>query len=542
FGPMTGPVATVNNPYSSPTDYTASKACAVSFVAGFNMASVYVNQSHRRAWHDTSGGWGSSGGGPRHPEYSYTSPTCFADGMTMTSNCLNSNPADTGYMSAYSSSFKPYQIEPTAAGIGWSWGGGGGGTGANFWDNGCDLQNFGVYINNVRRERFHTYWADELPSPDVTIEMTVKPEVDLWNWATRSKQHTVSGGWGSPYTIYPCSRQFLFEWGTGATTSNYAMNYRAACYVQLSRVYLEMYSAQEAKFYVMYVDHQWKPHTWHHVEVSWVAAYNALVGGTSVQVPHNAMLFADGVPCSGILSGDPLGPDVNTKLGMPVYPCKAMVLPFMVHPTSPNNDVGTGPRLDIGSCLANDGSFGMSQPRFHGLIDNIVMHHWRSHDAAFTPRNRYHSVSYYDGSTYKSGTGYKLEKAGVYKKRLTYLETECSTKDVTVGTLTCTHYHPFHVHLYGHDGSAPTTSFGHITPALRMKSGGSYVDAYYYDGCAGLPIKSKITPGSELYYMGWFEIASLVPVTMSPILCDITLTYFTEPVTYFRLSSAEAKK
>jgi hypothetical protein len=29
---------------------------------------------------------------------------------------------------------------------------------------------------------------------------------------------------------------------------------------------------------------------------------------------------------------------------------------------------------------------------------------------------------------------------------------------------------------------------------------------------------------------------------MSPILCDIRITYFEEPVTFYRLSSSEAKK
>jgi hypothetical protein len=309
-----------------------------------------------------------------------------------------------------------------------------------------------------------------------------------------------------------------------------------------------MYHHATSSFYVLWHDHTWKAHTWHHVEFSWVSGHHILEadGTTKLYVPPNAMMWVDGsTNTSGTSSMAWTGgaaQDVNTSLSYPVYGGAALVLVENVVPTSPNNDIGSGPRLDIGGILANDGSFGMSSPRWHGIIDNIVMHHWRSHTTSFTPRNRYHSMTYYDGTTWKTGQGYKSERAGVYKKRLTYLEGVAATKDVTIGTVGCSHYHPFHVHLYGHDGSAPTTSFGHITPSLRIKTGGSYVDSYYYDGCVGVPVKTQIAAGSQLYYLGWFEIAALVPVTMSPILCDIRITYFEEPQTLYRLSSSEAKK
>jgi hypothetical protein len=299
----------------------------------------------------------------------------------------------------------------------------------------------------------------------------------------------------------------------------------------------------------MYADHQWKPHTWHHVETTWTGSYNVtLADGSVITIPPNAMLFVDGQSAGSGGSDDHIvsssygigSRDVSQVLGT-VYPAQAMRLPENVSAAFANYDYGQGPRFDVGSTLANDGSFGMSQPRWMGIIDNIVMHHWRSHTATFTPRNRYHSSTYYDGASFSSGKGYSGEKAGVYKKRLTFLEAEAKVKNVTIGTVGCTHYHPFHVHLYGHDGAAPTTAFGHITPAIRLK-GSSTKDFYYYDGCVGVPVKEKVGPTDEVYYMGWFEVASLVPVTMSPILCDINITYFSEPVTFFRLSSSEAKK
>ncbi|MCE9582143.1 MAG: hypothetical protein K8T20_06595 [Planctomycetes bacterium] len=502
------------------------KKCGISFVAGFNLASLYPNQSHRYAWHDAGGS-----GAPRHPEYAYSSPHCFADGLNMSASPLNSSPQDTGYVSSWSSPMEPYQVRP-------------GSTGAYFWDNGCDLQNQGIYLNETRRNRFHTYWADEVPSPQCTIEMAVKPEIDLWTWVRKSKPHVVSS-WSGTFTIMACKRQFLFDWGVGGTRG---MNYTVRAYAELTRLCLEFYHHPTGRFYVMWMDQAWKPHTWHHVEFTWVSAHQAtLADGSLVDVPANAMLFNDGgtsAPGEASMSS-PEAPgqrDVNTKLGQAVYGGAAMVLPENVAPTNPNDDTGTGPRFDVGGILASDGTYGMSSPRWHGIIDNIVMHHWRSHEGPFSPRNRYHSATYYDDATWKSGQGYKKELAGVYKKRLTWLESIAATHSIVIGTVACSHYHPFHVHLYGHDGAAPTTSFGHITPALRIKTGGSYVDSYYYDGCVGVPVKAAVQAGQELYYLGWFEVASLVPVTMSPILCDIRVTYFEEPAVLFRLSSSEAKR
>ncbi|MCE9581055.1 MAG: hypothetical protein K8T20_00915, partial [Planctomycetes bacterium] len=527
-----GPDPSLTKIFGTPLPPAGLTKCGISFVAGFNLASVYPNQSHRHAWHDVAGGFGSAGGGPRHPEYDYSSPHCFGDAASMSAYHLQSFLQDTGYDSGYGGVvLKPYQIEPTAADSGWSWGSSGG-TGANFWDNGCDLQNFGIYINETRRNRFHTYWADEVPAPNCTIEMTVKPEIDIWTWVSKSKQHVVSNPWSGSYTVLACKRQFFFDWGVGSTKG---MNYSVRAYAELTRVYIEFFHHPTGKFYVIWHDQSWKPHTWHHVEFSWVCGTEITkADGSKVVVPPNAMIFSDGA-CNtagetSMSSPDSAGmKDVNTRMGMTVYGGAAICLPENVLPTNPNNDVGNGPRFDVGGILANDGSFGMSSPRWHGVIDNIVMHHWRSHTAPFSPRNRYHSATYYDDATWKSGEGYKKELSGVYKKRLTFLENEAKTKDVTIGTVGCSHYHPFHVHLYGHDGAAPTTSFGHITPSLRLKTGGSYVDSYYYDGCVGVPVKAQLKSGTEAYYLGWFEVASLVPVTMSPILCDIRITYFEEP-------------
>lgn len=317
------------------------------------------------------------------------------------------------------------------------------------------------------------------------------------------------------------------------------MKYTVRCYVQLSRVYLEFHHTATNQFYVIYADHQWKPHTWHHVEVTWVGQKTVSWGTppAPLTVPANATLFVDGVPAASVLAGQ----DVNAYLGKSVLPIKAVRLPEDVRGTTPNNNVGIGPRFCVGSKLQSDASFGMTQPSWIGTIDNLVMHHWRSHDAAFTPRNRYHSMTYFDGTAYKSGRGMNQEKAGVYKKRIKWMEDQAMQRRMTVGTLTCSHYHPWHVHLYGHDGAAPTTSFGHITPMIRVQSGGTFNTSYYYDGCAGLSVRTPVAPGSEVTYVGWFEVASLVPVTMSPILCDITVTAFSEPVTYFRLSSSEAR-
>jgi hypothetical protein len=535
YGPAPGVVPDWHVPPLRTPTFVPKTPCGVSFVAGFNSASVYPAQSHRNAWHDALPDFSGLTGGPRHPEFVGSSRNCHNDSSS-TCSPLISHASDAKY---YSGSLwnrtLATQIRPDAGPAGQGSGG------ANFWDNGCDLQNFGIYLNPLRRNRFHTYWADEVPSPDCTIEMTVKPEIDLWNWARRSKMHTYSSPWtvGS-IPVWPCSRQFLFDWSPGAA---HRSNYTVRGYVQLGRVFLEFVHEKTGKTYAMCADHSWKPHTWHHVEFSWVRGGPTQVGSATVDVPPNAMLFVDGRPATAIVSGVFPGPaDVNARVGADVYPALAMALPEMVHPYLPHSDWFTGPRFSVGSCLAGSGTTGMTQPAWHGIIDNIVMHHWRSHAATFSPRNRYHSTTYYDGTAFRSGKGYKGERAGLYKKRLRFLEDLAKVAPLTIGTVGCTHYHPFHVHLYGHDGAAPTTAFGHITPALRIKNGASWVDEWAYDGCVGVPVRAQIPAGAELHYLAWFEVASLVPVTMSPILCDIRITYFEEPLTLYRAAGAEARR
>ncbi|MBI2922323.1 MAG: hypothetical protein HYY18_14820 [Planctomycetes bacterium] len=509
----------------------SGEACKISFINGFNMGTLRPQQSHANTVANSQKHLSPN---PTNPEYSYSCPNC--DGTMYSYSPVNTLTMDTDYKSAYYSPKMPYQISPGAAvnrtitstpSLG-----------SGFMEGGADLQPFGVYVNYLKRRRFLTYWADELPTGSFTVEFMYKPELDHWEWAKGLPKTAASLTWDAG----PCAKMHL--WGIGAASDG--SNAQMWVYVWGSRVYFDLKYNGFAPNYVMFADHAWRAHTWHHIEFGIEKEHRFTKSdGTTITVPHNAMLFVDGVPASGVLGGGLWMTDTNPET-VGVYGSKAMKLPTAWISATPNNNVSSGPRMEFLSKLQYTPGYGMSKSSTCGTGDNLVIHHWRSHDAPFTPRNRYHSVSYYDGSTYKSGVGYKLEKAGVYKKRLTFLEGVAATgKDVTIGTLSCTHYHPFHVHLYGHDGigagGPPPTSFGHITPALRIKTGGSYIDNYYYDGCAGLPIKAKAPAGSELYYLGWFEIASLVPVTMSPILGDISLTYFTEPKTYFRLSSSEAK-
>ncbi len=496
----------------------SGKDCMVSGVWGFNLGKIGPNQSHANV---ASNPLKHVSPNPTNPEYSFTSPDC--EGVMGSNSPANSLSSDTDYKSAGGFSPKrPYQIKPAGALNAIS---------SGFFEDGADIQPFGLYVNYLKRRRFHTIWADELPTARFTVEFLYKPEIDHWEWAKGLPQtpaaKTLNAG--------PCSRMHL--WGVGATT--HGTNYEQWVYVQGSRVFYDLYQA--GKHYVIYADHDMKAHTWHHIEFSVTPEeVRTMADGSKVTVPPNAMLFVDGRPASGIVGA---GVDVSSVVGTDVYGVKAMVLPTPVIGAYPNNDWGLGPRMEILSKLQYTGSsFGMSQPSTIGTIDNLVIHHWRSHEEAFTPRNRFHSMTYFDGTSFKSGKGYKGEKAGVYKKRLAAVEAAATAVgEVTIGTVACTHYHPFHVHLYGHDGAMPTTSFGHITPSIRTKTGGSYLDSYYYDGCAGLPVKQIVKAGTEVSYLGWFEVASLVPVVMSPILDDITVTYFTEPKVLYRHSSVEAR-
>ncbi|MCE9584386.1 MAG: hypothetical protein K8T20_18010 [Planctomycetes bacterium] len=495
----------------------SGKDCEVSGVWGWNLGKIGPNQSHATGAGNPQK---HTAPNPTNPEYAYDSPNC--DGIKVNNSPANSLSTDDDYVSAFGFSPKrPYQINPAGALNA---------IGSGFFEDGADVQPFGLYVNYLKRRRFHTVWGDELPTSRFTVEFFYKPEIDHWEWAKGVAQTPAA----KALNAGPGSRMHL--WGLGA--ADHGTNYEQWVYVQGSRVFYDMYYA--GKHYVIYCDHDWKAHTWHHVEFSVTAEeIKTMPDGSKVTVPPNAMLFVDGKPANGILGA---GTDVNAKLGIDALPVKAMVLPVPFIGVTPNNDWGTGPRMEILSKLQFTGDiFGMSQPSTIGTIDNLVIHHWRSHDSAFSPRNRFHSSTYFDGTTWSSGKGYKGETAGVYKKRLVALEKAAAAGDVTLGTVSCTHYHPYHVHLYGHDGAAPTTSFGHITPAIRMKTGGSYLDAYYYDGCAGLPVKTALKAGTECYYLGWFEVASAVPVTMSPILDDITVTYFTEPKVLYRHSSVEAR-
>ncbi len=493
--------------------------CKVSGVWGFNLGKLGPNQSHANVPSNTQKHVLPA---PTNPEYTYASPNC--EGVKVTNSPANSLSSDTEYSSAWGIAPKrPYQIQP---------GGALNAIATGFFEDGADIQPFGLYVNYLKRRRFHTIWGDELPTARFTVEFAYKPEVDHWEWGKGLAQTPAA----KAANAGPVSKMHL--WGLGAAT--HGTNYEQWVYVQGSRIFYDLYYG--GQHYVMYADHDFRAHTWHHIEFSVIDGQSkTLADGSTVFVPPNAMLFVDGKPASGIVGA---GEDVNTKLGKAVFDVKAMALPVPFIGVYPNNDWGVGPRMEIGSKLQNtmDG-FGMSQPSTIGTIDNLVIHHWRSHESAFTPRNRFHSMSYYDGTTFKSGKGYKGEKAGVYKKRLAAVEAAVAAGgEVTIGTVTCTHYHPFHVHLYGHDGSAPTTSFGHITPSIRTKTGGSYLDSYYYDGCAGLPVKTAVKAGTEVYYMGWFEVAAMVPVTMSPILDDLTVTYFAEPKVLYRHSSVEVRR
>jgi hypothetical protein len=496
----------------------SGKDCAVSMVVGFNRATLKPNQSHANLLTNPL-----SHHAPRasHPEYPASGPD--PEGVFKFNQPVNSVLMDDDYVAGYSAGPKrAFQINPAGALNTETTG---------FFEGGTDLQPFGLYVNYLKRHRYHTMWGDEMPTGSYTVEFLYKPEIDHWEWAKGLPETAAA----ATYNAGPASRCHL--WGVGAAT--HGMNYEQWIFVQGSRVFLDMSYAGEN--YVMYCDHSWKAHTWHHIEISVVPAHDfTKADGSVVTVPPNAMLFVDGVPAAGVLGA---GTEISDVVGEDVYPVKAMALPAPFVAPWPTNDVFAAPRMTLLSKLqAYSAIFGMCRPGTIGTMDNLVVHHWRSHDRPFTPRNRFHSTTYFNGSDNRSGTGYGGEKAGVYRKRLRAVENLAAVRDVKLGTVSCTHVHPYHEHLYGHDGALPTTSFGHITPAIRIKSsGGSYADAYYYDGCAGLPLGIDLAAGDEVHYLAWFEVPSMVPVMLSPILCDVTLTYITEPKTYYRLSSLEAR-
>lgn len=473
-----------------------------SFVAGFSQGHIGPDQWLHENFHD-----------PRHPEHDIQSFNCR--GTIEKVYPLHSHLQDTDYTAGHDAlhgdghplhqAKKPFILEPF-------------GSYQDLWIHGYDLHPFGVYFNQVKRKRFHSFWADELPAPEGTVEFFVKPEVDIWQWAKQSPN---------------CRRMHLFDWGPARDD---ASNYTIRIFVEGSRVHLNMQhrhpggTGGTTHHLRLYKDVNWYNHSWHHIEASWAPKGSVSPDGVLFEYP-SAMLFVDGAPADGVM-GDVAPEDVVQS---PVLHIK---LHEDVKPIAPStvSSVERNPKITLGGRIGGS-SYGHLSCDFVGTIDNLIMHHWRLHHRAFPPKSRYFDPSYTNEPGYVlpvQNLVHGVKKAnkciaGIYVRRLPEIESLAKEEALQIGTVSVTHYHASHKHTLGHKTAQCS---GHINVGLSYRVGGSYQeDELPYDGGVGVSYVNypPIQKGNQLYFRAEFELRNELPLNYSPILDDITITTFGRP-------------
>ncbi len=267
----------------------------------------------------------------------------------------------------------------------------------------------------------------------------------------------------------------------------------------------------------------WLPHTWHHIEFNWDEP-GAGVEGT-------AMLFVDGDQ-DGNGNGTkpiPVGfnfrPNANRQTPSGGYDGDVLVgnsaVPSNLH------DPEVYPALGA-----------------YGTIDNVCFHHKVLHTGTFQSRSRYHDVSmrldplslynYTTNNAAADTTG----NHGIYRRWLREITDQIPLRGpAQLLTLSCTHYHPPHIHSTGsHSGPAwtPGVGLGYALGHVSMSIERDLTQINFpYDNCAGVPTLEapatwiRVTSGQELRLVAKIEIAEggAVPHNVGPVIDDITLVY-----------------
>ncbi len=164
---------------------------------------------------------------------------------------------------------------------------------------------------------------------------------------------------------------------------------------------------------------------------------------------------------------------------------------------------------------------------FLGTIDNVQLHKWRVHTSSFIPKSRYLDSSiaeYIQNIPGNAGP----QTVGIYLRRLNEIEAEASLRgEVTLGTLSCTHMHAWHLHSDAH-----VEGKGHLSPSIIVDGQVRYA----YDSCAGLPLTGlTVKAGQQVYYVAYFEKRNDLPAMQSAILNDFTVTYWDKPRFVYRV-------
>lgn len=164
---------------------------------------------------------------------------------------------------------------------------------------------------------------------------------------------------------------------------------------------------------------------------------------------------------------------------------------------------------------------------FLGTIDNLQLHKWRLHSNSFIPKSRYLDSSiaeYIQNIPGNAGP----QTVGIYLRRLVEIEQQAALRgEITLGTLSCTHMHAWHLHSDMH-----VEGKGHLSPSIIVDGQVRYA----YDSCAGLPLGGlTVKAGQQVYYVAYFEKRNDLPAMQSAILNDFTVTYWDKPRVMYRI-------
>ncbi len=365
--------------------------------------------------------------------------------------------------------------------------------------DGSDLHPFGLIVDSHERNRVKALPANNLPVARGSIEFLFKPAMSLDR-------------------LPPGVEMTLAHWSNGGSFNFAEMRIFAA----RGRVGVEWRFAGDGlpvptERRMLAAAAEWTAHTWHHVEVDWDEDWTRL--------------FVDGVEAEG----EP----VATPAVVPVFDSFRLLPPWFLlgarkwiewaAPQELPAEVMIG---DLGRNLESvrERLIRRMETRVEavGTFDNLCVHPYPQHAKSFIPRSRYHDGSYRAYTASGTGPNGGTVLVGVYKKRLTAIGEAASREPVVLGTVSCTHYHPYHEHVEGHGGGAG--AFGHITPGLTVEGDGRYLYYHAYDGGAGIPIGVPVRDGRTVSFLAEFEVADRLPVVETPILCDFTVTYMKRPV------------
>ncbi|MBI3270468.1 MAG: pilus assembly PilX N-terminal domain-containing protein [Planctomycetes bacterium] len=474
------------------------------------------------------------------------------DGQLVLNGWVNHRGTSTSYLAGYSegtlAAFQGAQKNP-------------GGTtrvtpkllGPNIWD-GSDLFPFGVQIDSQRRRsggqgRYLDVGGANVPDGTGTIEFWIKPEVDFVG--------------SSDNPLNPGYRQPVFLINAAKTTETDGLRVVLENGLLIVQFVLSGSqgggapagggSAATSVFLRGLIDaNRWLPFTWHHVEIAYEGGSGGSAGGAGGAGGGGG---AGGAPGGGggAPGGGGAGGGAGGSGGSSGGGSAWLFIDGNLAQPQGTVSLTRGPKgvpnLFLAAyCKGDHDSTFTPAANVVATFDNLCLHPKVLHKASFVPRSRYHDIMAQMYTYPAPGLPPEADvdvhgKHGKYMRRLVEIEEVARKMPVTIGTLSCTHWHPPHLHSRGtHSSGVPLAAgLGHVTATLSKNSVTGEM-MLPYDNCAGIRAVDKFsrvrmyidrTTGAkdELTYVMKMELAEngQLPHNFSPIVDDFTITYFTEP-------------